>query len=281
MKVVTGVTKADIDSAKEAAKKATDEANAMEVKDGVTQDQINAAKAKALKATNDAAAMKVVTGVTQADIDSAKDAAKKATDEANAMKVGDDDDMTVAAKALLGGDVVQNIRAAADDAAAKDLYVNQAPTFLKDYGFINALLKNIPNQGKDVLKEGGDGNKQFVAPADVITEDNIKVLNSYAKIITTVCGIGPFITTDLPEKQSSNAVKDCLTQANKIAHAVVFDGSCGKDALEKGAVKAECYVELANKMEDLYNTDNFDAMSIDVSGEYPYNAVVPGYDSIA
>jgi len=44
-----------------------------------------------------------------------------------------DSPVEAAAKALLGGDVVKNIHDATTDAAAKDLYVNQAPTFLKEY----------------------------------------------------------------------------------------------------------------------------------------------------
>jgi len=160
-------------------------------------------------------------------------------------------------------------------------FKKDAAKVLKNYGFINAILKNIPNLGKDVLKSDTT-EKIFTDPADTITDDNIKVLNDYAKIVTTVCGIGPFITTDLPEKDAnSHHVKNCLDQANKVAYALLADSNCGKDKLDSGNVKADCLKAVANMAPDLYNGGDFDVMNTDLSGMYPYNDVVPGYDAIA
>ncbi|MBY0580277.1 MAG: hypothetical protein K2P53_01145, partial [Rickettsiales bacterium] len=216
-------------------------------------------------------------------------ATKAATDvttatkaKADAIKVGDDAVLT-AAKALLGDDTVTKIKAddGKDDAKLTALYTDKAPDFMKNYGFINAILKNIPNLGKDVLKSDTT-KKIFTDPADTITDDNIKVLNDYAKIVTTVCGIGPFITTDLPEKDAnSHHVKNCLDQANKVAYALLADSNCGKDKLDSGNVKADCLKAIANMAPDLYNGGDFDVMNTDLSGMYPYNDVVPGYDAIA
>ena len=210
---------------------------------------------------------------------------KTATDAktaADGMKVGEDD-VTVAAKALLGDKIVTDIKAttkdAAGDTAAEKLYVDKAPEFLKSYGFINAIAKNIPNAGKDVLK----GTGTFDGPVTTITDDNIKILNDYAKIVTTVCGIGPFVTTDFPEKDvHSNHVENCLKEANKVAFTILSIAKCGKDQLDKDKnISADCYEGLANEDAHLYITTDFDKMHTDLSGEYPYNDVVPGYDAIA
>ena len=194
--------------------------------------------------------------------------------------VGDSPVLT-AAKALLGDNTVKAIKAddGTDDAKLTALYVDKAPEFLKDYGFINAIAKNIPNAGKDVLTAGAG---TFSGPAATITDDNIKVLNDYAKIVTTVCGIGPFVTADLPEKDAhSHHVQNCLSEANKVAFTILSIANCGKDKLQDSKVDDACYKGLADKGGDLYITTDFDKMHTDLSGEYPYNDVVPGYDAIA
>ncbi|MFK7760945.1 MAG: hypothetical protein AB8B46_02325 [Candidatus Midichloriaceae bacterium] len=238
------------------------------------------AKAAATKAATDLTTAKTAGTAAKAAAD-----LKTATDAktaADGMKVGEDD-LTVAAKALLGDKVVTDIKAttkdAAGDTAAEKLYVDKAPEFLKSYGFINAIAKNIPNAGKDVLK----GTGTFDGPATTITDDNIKILNDYAKIVTTVCGIGPFVTTDFPEKDvHSNHVENCLKEANKVAFTILSIAKCGKDQLDKDKnISADCYEGLANEAANLYITTDFDKMHTDLSGEYPYNDVVPGYDAIA
>ena len=80
---------------------------------------------------------------------------------------------------------------------------------LKDYDFINVILENVPNSGKDVLKVTGS---TFSGPDAITTEDNLKLLNAYAKVITTVCGADPFqIKSELPEKDPhSYLVENCL-----------------------------------------------------------------------
>lgn len=257
---------------KDAAVKAAD-AN---LKTATTAD--TAAKAAATKAATDLKAATAAKTKADADLKTAT-AAKTAAD---GMKVGEDD-VTVAAKALLGDKIVTDIKAttkdAAGDTAAEKLYVDKAPEFLKSYGFINAIAKNIPNAGKDVLK----GTGTFDGPVTTITDDNIKILNDYAKIVTTVCGIGPFVTTDFPEKDvHSNHVENCLKEANKVAFTILSIAKCGKDQLDKDKnISADCYEGLANEDAHLYITTDFDKMHTDLSGEYPYNDVVPGYDAIA
>jgi hypothetical protein len=157
-------------------------------------------------------------------------------------------------------------------------FKKDAAKVLKNYGFINAILKNIPSAGKDVLKNDG---KVFTGPADTITDDNIKVLNNYAKIVTTVCGIGPFITADLPEKDAnSHHVANCLVQANKIAYALLADSNCGKDKLDCYRVKENCYYTIADRLYDLYNRGNVEQMMVDIKGEYPYEQAVPDLPEI-
>jgi hypothetical protein len=282
MKVSDAVTQADIDAAKNAAKKATADADAMKVGDAVTQAEIDTAKAAAKKATADAAAMKVSAAMTQNEIDTAKATAKKATADAAAMKVGDADAVTVAAKALLGDDTVKAIKATSEDSAAEKLYVDKAPEFLKDYGFINAIAKNIPNvKSTDSVLKANDST--FAGPADTVTEANVKVLNAYAKIVATVCGTGPFVkAADLPEKDSdSHQVENCLKEANKVAFPILSIDSCGKDKLQDSKVDDACYKGLADKDADLYITTDFDKMHTDLSGEYPYDKVFSELDAIA
>ena len=272
--VVPGVTQADIDTAVANAKDATTKAAAMTEVTGVTQADIDTAVANAKDATTKANAMTVVTGVTQQNIDDAKAAALDATTKAAAIKVGDDPVLT-AAKALLGDDTVAKIKADDGKDAAKltTLYTDKAPDFMKNYGFINAILKNIPNAGKDVLKSD---TKTFTAPTSITTQDKVDILNAYAKIIGTVCGADPFITTDLPEKDTnSHHVKNCLDQANKVAYALLADANCGKDKLDSGNVKADCLKAVAGMASDLYNGGEFEAMNIDLCGKYPYEDALP------
>jgi len=262
------------DAAVTKAAQLTTAANAMTEVTGVTQADIDTAVANAKDATTKANAMTVVTGVTQQNIDDAKAAALDATTKAAAIKVGDDPVLT-AAKALLGDDTVAKIKADDGKDAAKltTLYTDKAPDFMKNYGFINAILKNIPNAGKDVLKSD---TKTFTAPTSITTQDKVDILNAYAKIIGTVCGADPFITTDLPEKDTnSHHVKNCLDQANKVAYALLADANCGKDKLDSGNVKADCLKAVAGMASDLYNGGEFEAMNIDLCGKYPYEDALP------
>jgi len=238
----------------------------------VTAQNIADAKDAAKVKTNNAAAMKEVTAQNIAD---AKDAAQKATTAANAIKVGDDPVFT-AAKALLGEDTVTKIKDETDATKLTILYTDKAPDFLKNYGFINAILKNIPNTGKDVLTSD-TANKIFTIEAIITTQDKLDMFNAYAKIVGTACGADPFVKSDdLPEKDShSTHVADCLEQANKIAYALLADANCGKDTLVDGNVKAGCLKAIAGMASDLYNGGDFDDMNIDLSGKYPYEDAIP------
>ena len=190
---------------------------------------------------------------------------------ADAMVVGDDPVMT-AAKALLGDTGAKSIKDATDNSAAKDVFVNQAPTFLKDYGFINAILKNLPNKATGVLEVV---NNVFGKYCNNYNDANGKMADYYAKTIATVCGTGPFVTEDdLPEKDvNSHHVKSCLAQANKIAYTILSVDECGNDKLDNGNVKDACYKGLADKANDLYNNGKVDELNIALDGKYPDDVV--------
>lgn len=220
------------------------------------------------------------------------DAAKKyatAQKIADYMVVGDDPVLT-AAKDLLTADIVTKIQATAKDddgdTAAEKLYVDKAPEFLKDYGFINTILKNVPNKGAGVLTETNTFNAY---KSDDLKDDALKAGIAYAKIVSTVCGTGPFVEkADLPENNddthnatTSNRVETCLNQANKIAFTLLANANCGKDKLDSGNVKADCYKALADNANDLYNVADFDKMYIDLGGKYTYDAAYPELDAIA
>ena len=265
----------DKDAAVTKAAQLTKDAGNMKVVTGVTQQNIDDAKAAAKVETDKANAMTVGAGVTQADIDTAVQNAQKATTAANAIKVGDDP-VFAAAKALLGEDTVAKIKAETDAAKLTTLYTDKAPDFMKNYGFINAILKNIPNLGKDVLKSDTT-NKIFTIEEDITTQDKLNMFNAYAKIVLTACGADPFVNSnDLPEKDvNSHHVKNCLDQANKVAYALLVDSNCGKDKLDSGNVKADCLKAIAGMASDLYNGGDFDAMNTDLSGKYPYEDAIP------
>ena len=124
--------------------------------------------------------------------------------------------------------------------------------------------------------DGADFNK-------IITDKAVSQFNAYFKIVSTVCGIGPFETADLPEKDSdSHQVENCLKEANKVAFTILSITKCGKDQLDADKnVSADCYKGLADKDADLYITTDFDKMHTDLSGKYPYNEVCTDYDAIA
>ena len=193
---------------------------------------------------------------------------------ADGMKVETSPIMTVAT------DACPNIKAKTDATEAK--VIDCFTEAFKGYGFINAILKNIPYKGADVLTPD---TGPFSAPKSDIAEDNVKVLNSYAKIVATVCGTGPFVTgKEIPNPKDDKGtvttkVTDCLTQANKIAASILADSNCGSDKLDSGAaVKADCYTALAGKTNVLF--ENVDVMKIDLSGKYNYDVVFPDLDSI-
>ena len=160
-------------------------------------------------------------------------------------------------------------------------FKKDAAKVLKNYGFINAILKNIPNLGKDVLKSDAT-NKIFTGYAsDTLKDDVLKAANAYFKIVATACGTGPFETTDLPEKDAnSHHVKNCLAQANKVAYALLADSNCGRDQLDCYRVKENCYYAIADRLYDLYNRGNAEQMMVDLKGEYPYEQAVPNLPEI-
>jgi hypothetical protein len=249
---------------------ASDIANAIKNAKETTQED----KDKAVKAAD--TALKAAT-TAASDLTTATNA-KKAADD---MKVGDGAVLT-AAKTLLGDKTVTDIRA--DDGTDNDkltaLYVNKAPEFLKDYGFINAIAKNIPNAGKNVLETGADTFSAY--KSNTLKDDALKAGNAYFKIIATVCGTGPFVTADLPEKDAhSHHVQNCLDEANKVAFTILSINSCGKDKLKDSKVDDACYKGLADKGADLYSKTDFDKMHTDLSGEYPYDKVFSELDAIA
>jgi hypothetical protein len=116
-----------------------------------------------------------------------------------------------------------------------------------------------------------------------LQDDALKAGNAYFKIIATACGTGPFENADLPEKDAhSDHVKNCLSEANKVAFTILSIKECGKDKLNKdGNVSADCYNGLSDKGVDLYITTDFDKMHTDLSGEYPYDKVFSELDAIA
>jgi hypothetical protein len=160
-------------------------------------------------------------------------------------------------------------------------FKKDAAKVLKNYGFINAILKNIPSAGKDVLKDDAT-NKIFTAYAsDTLKDDALKAANAYFKIVATTCGTGPFETIDLPEKDAnSHHVQNCLAQANEIAYALLADANCGSDKLDCYRVKESCYYAIADRLYDLYNRGNVEQMMVDIKGEYPYEQAVPDLPEI-
>ena len=258
------------------AKTAADNALSADTTDAALQAAARDA-ASALQAAQDA---KTAADKTATDAATELTTATKAEADAAAMTVGDDP-VLAAAKALLGEDTVTKIKAETDTTKLVALYTDKATDFMKNYGFINAVLKNLPNQGKDVLASN-TGAKTFTAYAsDTLKDDALKAANAYFKIVATACGTGPFETTDLPEKDAnSHHVKNCLDQANKVAYALLTDSNCGKDKLDSGNVKADCLKAIADKAFDLYNAGDFDGMNIDLSGVYPYDKVFSESDAI-
>lgn len=305
--------KAKLDEAKTAAISAQTKLNEAKTKAGAlvgTDNDSYKTVADAYKTVADAAegvAVTVVKGVGAAAVTTGTAAAAtglfKDVDDANnaytkyatAQKIADDmvvgdDPVLTAAKDLLTADIVTKIQATAKDAAgdtaAEKLYVDKAPEFLKDYGFINAILKNVPNKGAGVLTATTTFNAY---KSDDLKDDALKAGIAYAKIVSTVCGTGPFVEkADLPENNddthhatTSNRVETCLNQANKIAFTLLNNANCGKDTLDSGNVKADCYKALADNANDLYNVADFDKMDIDLGGKYPYDAAYPELDAIA
>ncbi|MSO14087.1 hypothetical protein [Rickettsiales endosymbiont of Trichoplax sp. H2] len=139
----------------------------------------------------------------------------------------------------------------------------------KDYGFINAILKNIPNAGTGALKATGDA---FNAYGDDLTgpsnKDKLDSANFYYKLVGTVCGFAPF---DGEQSKLPAGTTKCYEQANKVAVAILSSPNCGSDKLDSGAVKGACYTELA--IGNLYNNGDTDAMFIDISHAYPDDVV--------
>jgi hypothetical protein len=269
-------TKADTDAKAAATKAAADLVTATKADTAAKAAATTAASDLTTATTADTAAKAAAT-TAASDLTTATNA-KKAADD---MKVGDDAVLT-AAKTLLGDKTVTDIKA--DDGTDNDkltaLYVNKAPEFLKDYGFINAIAKNIPNAGKNVLKTGADTFSAY--ESNTLKDDALKAGNAYFKIIATVCGTGPFVTADLPEKDAhSHHVQNCLDEANEVAFTILSINSCGKDKLKDSKVDDACYKGLADKGADLYITTDFDKMHTDLSGEYPYDKVFSELDAIA
>jgi hypothetical protein len=278
---LTTATTADTDAKAAATTAASDLTAATNAKKVADAGGDAAAKTKAaadlVTATKADTAAKAAATTAASDLTTATNA-KKAADD---MKVGDDAVLT-AAKTLLGDKTVTDIKA--DDGTDNDkltaLYVNKAPEFLKDYGFINAIAKNIPNAGKNVLKTGADTFSAY--ESNTLKDDALKAGNAYFKIIATVCGTGPFVTADLPEKDAhSHHVQNCLDEANEVAFTILSINSCGKDKLKDSKVDDACYKGLADKGADLYITTDFDKMHTDLSGEYPYDKVFSELDAIA
>ncbi len=146
---------------------------------------------------------------------------------------------------------------------------------LKGYGFINAILKNLPNKATDVLKVT-DG--AFNGYADTLTGDNLIAATKYALISSTVAGTGPFVKDEeVPEPKDytnhAEHVKHTLLQLNTISYALLQGENCG--SVNKADL-SECYKVHATDLKGIYDVVNIDKMNIDVSANYPYGQVSEG-----
>ncbi|EDV18478.1 uncharacterized protein TRIADDRAFT_63006, partial [Trichoplax adhaerens] len=155
----------------------------------------------------------------------------------------------------------------ADEGKVKECFADG----FKNYDFINALLKNIPNTGKDVLtQDAGSFNGYADKLTDSTNTDKLASANFYYKLVGTVCGFAPF---DGEKNKLPEGTIKCYEQANKVAVAILSDSNCGSDKLNSGAVTDGCYNALAGKIGDLYNNGDTDGMFIDISHAYPDDVV--------
>jgi hypothetical protein len=195
--------------------------------------------------------------------------------EADAIKVGDDPVMT-AAKAYItacGSKIT-------DFAQIKDTDVITCSTeLLKNYGLINAILKNLPNKADTVLTSASNAFNGYAANLnDSGNTDKLKAANAYFKIAVTVTGSEPFATGDaIPEPKSytnhATHVEQSLDQLNAMSYALLQDINCGS------ANKADlsgCYKVHATDLKAIFNPATIDNMNIDVSAKYPFEDAFKG-----
>ena len=200
---------------------------------------------------------------------------KKKQGAADGMVVGDDPVMT-AAKAYITACVSK----ITDFTKIQGTDVVACNTeLLKNYGLINAILKNLPNKADAVLKSSGTSFNDYAANLnDSGNEAKLKAANAYFKIAVTVTGSEPFATGDaIPEPKSytnhATHVGQSLDQLNAMSYALLQGTNCGS------ANKADlsvCYGVHATDLIAIYNPKAIDDMNIDVSAKYPFEDAFKG-----
>jgi len=251
---------------------ASDIANAIKNAKETTQED----KDKAVKAADTA-----LKAATKADTDAkaaATTAASDLTTATNAKKAADD--MKVGDDPVLEAMKVYN-KACGDKLSANHKDVNGDEVIacntelLKGYGFVNAILKNLPNEAKDVLVNSGSAFNDYAAS---LAGDNLKAATKYALISSTVAGTGPFVKGDeIPEPKDYTAhakhVENTLVQLNTISYALLQGTNCGS---ANKADLSDCYKGHATDLKAIYDVGAIDKMNIDVSATYPYGQVSEG-----
>ena len=200
---------------------------------------------------------------------------KKKQGAADGMVVGDDPVMT-AAKAYITACVSK----ITDFTKIQGTDVVACNTeLLKNYGLINAILKNLPNKADAFLKSSGTSFNDYAANLnDSGNEAKLKAANAYFKIAVTVTGSEPFATGDaIPEPKSytnhATHVGQSLDQLNAMSYALLQGTNCGS------ANKADlsvCYGVHATDLIAIYNPKAIDDMNIDVSAKYPFEDAFKG-----
>lgn len=196
---------------------------------------------------------------------------------ADAMEVGDHP-ITDAANAYnkaCGGKI-------ADIEKVTDAEVIACNTeLLKGYGFINAILKNIPSKATGVLVKDASGDFFSGYAADLdkpANADKLKAAEAYFKIAVTVAGSEPFATGDaIPEPKDytnhAKHVEHTLLQLNAISYALLDDTKCGS---ANKADLSDCYKVHAADLKAIYAVGATDEMNIDVSAKYLFDDAFKG-----
>ena len=220
----------------------------------------------------DGSAAGLVKEATTAGTDYASYVSLQAT--ADAMEVGNHP-ITDAANAYneaCGGKI-------ADITKVTDVEVIACNTeLLKGYGFINAILKNLPNKATGVLKDVAPFNSYAADLDKPANADKLEAANAYFKIAITVAGSEPFATGDeIPEPKDytnhAEHVKHTLDQLNTISYALLQGTKCG--SADKADLSV-CYKEYATDLKAIYGVTTIDKMNIDVSAKYLFDDAFKG-----
>lgn len=150
---------------------------------------------------------------------------------------------------------------------------------LKGYGFINAILKNLPNKATDVLKVTDNAFSGYAADLDKpANADKLKAAEAYFKITVTVTGSEPFAAGDaIPEPKDytnhAKHVEHTLLQLNTISYELLQVESCGS---ANKADLSECYKGHATDLKAIFTVGATDKMNIDVSAKYLFDDAFKG-----